>query len=426
MACKVKVNRHGYLAFRFYWQGREFWQGTGWRDTPKNRAKAEGKAVEITEEIKAGTFNYLKWFPKGNKAHEWKTPAPEANKPLTVRAYYEQWMLDKVPPLVRKSLAKKYRSHFRAYILDMYGETYINSFTFDQIKALRAELVNQRGLSVKTARNVISGTLRAFFRDAKAQAQPKLIDKNPFDDVPRKWWPRVALPQPDPFTESERDQIIDYLFGKYWGTWPAGCVFVYSLFWTGARPSELTARRWKDVDFRKGTLSIHTSRTDYEEGETKTPASNRTIPLNNVLLGYLKQIMPLRAQPDDHIFTQRDGRPINHPAYGTRYFQGALKALRIRHRDFYHTRHTFISVQLTYGENVKQIADYVGTSPAMIFSRYGRWLGGDNSFGKAALEASKPKPFPKPFLVPQPEILQKQVVGMVRGRGLEPLRPLGH
>ena len=48
MACKVKVNRHDFLAFRFYWNGREFWQGTGWKDTPKNRIKAEGKAVEIT------------------------------------------------------------------------------------------------------------------------------------------------------------------------------------------------------------------------------------------------------------------------------------------------------------------------------------------------------------------------------------------
>jgi integrase len=423
MACKVKVNRHGYLAFRFYWNGREFWQGTGWKDTPNNRTKAEGKAVEITEEIKAGTFNYLKWFPKGNKAHEWKTPVPEQKKPLTVREYYEQWMLDKVPPLVRKSLAKKYRSHFRAYILGRYGDAYLDAFRFDQIKALRTELITERGLSVKTAKNVIGGTLRAYFRDAKAVG---VIEQNPFDDIPRKWWPRMTLPQPDPFTEGERDLILDYLFSKYWGIWPHGCVFAYALFWTGARPSELTARRWKDLDFRKGTLSIHTSRTDYEEGETKTPASNRTICLDDRLLGYLKQIASLTSQPEDYIFTQRDGRPINHFAYGTRYFQGALKVLKIRHRDFYHTRHTFISVQLTHGENVKEIADYVGTSPAMIFSRYGKWLGGHKLFGKAALEASKPKPFPKPTAMPKGELLQNQEIRLVRGRGLEPLRPFGH
>ncbi len=27
MACKVKVNRHGYLAFRLYWDGNESWEG---------------------------------------------------------------------------------------------------------------------------------------------------------------------------------------------------------------------------------------------------------------------------------------------------------------------------------------------------------------------------------------------------------------
>ena len=30
MACKVKVNRHGYLAFRLYWDGNESWEGTDW------------------------------------------------------------------------------------------------------------------------------------------------------------------------------------------------------------------------------------------------------------------------------------------------------------------------------------------------------------------------------------------------------------
>ena len=429
MACKVKVSKHRSLAFKLYWGGMESWEGTGLKDTPKNRRLIEARAVLISEEMEKGTFDYLKRFPEGNKAHEFRPKdAAVESKPLTVRKYYEEWIQDKMPPLVRKSLAKKYRSHFRAYILVKYGDTYLDSFKFEQIRALRTELVTNKGLSVKTAKNVISGTLRAFFRDAKAQSsdERKLIEQNPFNEVPRKWWPRTALPQPDPFEEAERDEILDYLFAKYRGRWPSGCMFVYALFWTGARPSELTARRWKDLDFRKGTLSIYTSRTDYEEGETKTTASTRTIRINDDLLTYLEQIMPLRAQPEDYIFTQRDGKPINHLSFGTRYFQGALRALNIRHRDFYHTRHTFISVQLTHGENVKQIADYAGTSPEMIFSRYGKWLGGDKTFGKAALKAAKPKYLPKPLGQVGLEAKQKRAVGMVRGGGLEPPRHFWH
>jgi len=106
MACKVKTNRHGFLAFRFYWNGGEFWQGTGWRDTPKNRAKAEGKALEITDEIKAGTFSYLKWFPEGNKADEFR-PRNEVQagaKDLTVGEYYRDWIERRKPPFVRPGL----------------------------------------------------------------------------------------------------------------------------------------------------------------------------------------------------------------------------------------------------------------------------------------------------------------------------------
>jgi integrase len=247
------------------------------------------------------------------------------------------------------------------------------------------------------------------------------------DDIPPKWWRRTALPPPDPFTEEERDQIIDYMFKKYWGKWPSGCVFLYMLFWTGARPSELTARGWRDLDFRTGNLSIHTSRTDYEENDAKTPASNRTIEdIDDRHLELLKPIMPLRVQADDYIFTRRDRRPINHLSFATRSLQGALRALGIRHRSFYHTRHTFISVELTHGENVKQIAEYVGTSPEMIFKRYGKWIGGHKTFGKAALEASKPKHLPKPVAMPSQGILQKQSVGMVRGGGFEPPRHLWH
>ncbi len=56
----------------------------------------------------------------------------------------------------------------------------------------------------------------------------------------------------------------------------------------------------------------------------------------------------------------------------------------------------------------------------MILSRYGQWLGGQGAFGKAALKAAKLKPLLKPYREYSQEPLRKQVVGMVRGGGLEP------
>ena len=103
MSCHVKTNRHGYLAYRLYWQNRTSWEGTGLRDTPRNREKLEARARVITEEIAGGTFDYLRWFPDGNKAALHR-PAGEGATPSeapTVDAYAERtWLPRKVPPNV--------------------------------------------------------------------------------------------------------------------------------------------------------------------------------------------------------------------------------------------------------------------------------------------------------------------------------------
>jgi len=52
----------------------------------------------------------------------------------------------------------------------------------------------------------------------------------------------------------------------------------------------------------------------------------------------------------------------------------ALKALRIRPRKFYITRHTFIAWALSEGANLKGLAEYCGTSVQMIEQSYGRYM----------------------------------------------------
>lgn len=387
MGCTVHANRHASLTFRIYYQGREFWEGLGLPDTAANRRVAEAQAIIISDEIERKSFDYLKWFPGGNKAHLFRDERDRAER-KTLRGYYQRWIADKKPPICKKSRYHNYRSHFDNHLLPAYGDKYLDSFTFAHIREIRTALVDKKGLTMKTARNVIDATLRAFFRDAVTD---RLLARTPFEDQPDNFWPRAARPEPDPFDEVERDTIIEYLRSSYGRKWPAGAAFIYTLFWTGCRPSELTARRWRDLDPRSGKLSITSSRTYGEEGATKTAGSTRVIELFDHVLRRLLEIKPLRAQPNDYIFVQRNGKPLNHWKYGDNYFQGALAVLKIRHRDFYCTRHTFISVMLSHGENIKQIADYVGSSPLMISTRYGKWLRGQGTFGQAASKAAEIK-----------------------------------
>jgi integrase len=57
------------------------------------------------------------------------------------------------------------------------------------------------------------------------------------------------------------------------------------------------------------------------------------------------------------------------------YWYPALRELGLRPRKFYTTRSTYISLALTYGANLKAIAEHCGTSVAMIGRHYGRYLG---------------------------------------------------
>ena len=388
MSCKYGVNHHGNLRFRIYWRGMsiqeraESSEGTALRDTPENRAKMQAKVDQINAEIKAETFDYLKHFPRGNRA-QWFEEQKNKAEPKTIRSFYEEWITKFQPPLAKKSQYRGYKSHFEAHILPTHGDKLLNAYGVADIRALMSILVG-RGVSIKTMKNILNASLRALFRDACAE---QLITANPFRLLPPRWWPKHRRPPPDPFTESERDEILNYLRSKFYPQWPVGYVFCYTLFWTGMRPSELTARKWGDIDFRTGKLAITSSRTAGQDGPTKTAGSTRTIEIFPTVLELWKSIKPLRAQPDDYIFLNRDGDPLDHWYFGQRYFQAALTKLEIRHRDFYQTRATFISVLLSSGENPKQIAEYCGNSPEIIYQSYGKYIGQTGTFGAAALAA---------------------------------------
>ncbi|MDX2168221.1 MAG: hypothetical protein SF182_14195 [Deltaproteobacteria bacterium] len=62
---------------------------------------------------------------------------------------------------------------------------------------------------------------------------------------------------------------------------------------------------------------------------------------------------------------------------GREFWPRPLDALNIRKRKIYATRHTFISVALTAGVNIKWLAEQCGNSVAMIEKHYGRFLAGE-------------------------------------------------
>lgn len=278
----------------------------------------------------------------------------------TLRQYYERWIETKKEPLVRRSLVRDYRQHFGAYLLPELGHLALASIGVGELQRLRAKLL-AAGLAPKTVKNVIASSLRAFWKDAMGE---QLIDRDPFGALK---WPRSSRQPPDPFTAEERELILAEVRARQPFYYP----WVYTLFWTGMRPSEAAALRVGDVDLRRGTISITKSRHLGVDAEPKTAGSRRAIAAPREVLEAIGAIrLPWETVESPLFYNKQSAGPLDPNQWARVYWRGILAGAGVRYRKFYSTRHTFITELIARGEVPKAVADYCGTSVAMIERDY--------------------------------------------------------
>jgi integrase len=367
MGCRVKRSRHGTLALRVFWNGNESWEGTGLPDNRANWDRLERVATLIDAEIRAGVFDasrYLYYFPTGNRACDMQAMAGSRARIPTIAEYYRDFMERHQPPAIRQSLYRDRRNAFTRYILPKFGGFPLTTLKAEHLIAFREEL--SRTLKLKTARNIIDAIFRRLYREARL-ARPPLVEHDPFAVLE---WPRLPHGRPDPFSEEERDCLLEHFREGKLREYP----FLAMLFLTGMRPGEVTALRVGDVDMRRCSIDIARSRHLGHESAPKTEASNRTIRIPEGLARILSEGMHPDAEKDDYLFTSRAGTPVDQSEWPKTHLYPALEALKIRRRKFYATRATYISLALTYGANIKHVAEHCGTSVTMIEKHYGRYL----------------------------------------------------
>jgi hypothetical protein len=87
------------------------------------------------------------------------------------------------------------------------------------------------------------------------------------------------------------------------------------------------------------------------------------------------KILPSRVVGLSHVLVNKFGEPMNAKKRSEHNWGGSLETLGIRHRKFYATRHTFITEAIKRGESPLAVAQYCGTSLAMIQADYCGTLG---------------------------------------------------
>lgn len=139
-------------------------------------------------------------------------------------------------------------------------------------------------------------------------------------------------------------------------------------------PVPLKALRWGDIDLKRRELSISKSHYLDEEASTKIAGSEREIRLLPEVAAVLNSIKPLHVMEDTHDFLNQEGCSINFHTWRAKIWYRALRAKGMTERKPYSMRHTFISVGLTNVVSIKWLADYCGTSVAMIEKHYGKYI----------------------------------------------------
>lgn len=254
--------------------------------------------------------------------------------------------------------------------MPLFAETPIDQITSQMLR----NAVNGREWTSPKVRNDALIPLRGTFELA---ADDEAIDKDPCDRLKNQ---KNQVDDPDPFTDFERDTILDWLKAHYLAERPEIYLYFMVAFWTGCRPSELIALTWQDVDFISKQIYINKGRVNgVQQNSTKTNKP-RFIDLNDYALAAFEQLQALTYLKYEHVFIcSETGDHYNTQKSLYKKFVAAIKANRIRYRPAYNTRHTYATVCLMNGLNPVYVAAQLGHSLVMLTKCYARWINSEKN-----------------------------------------------
>ncbi|GAA7305238.1 site-specific integrase [Helicobacter pylori] len=133
--------------------------------------------------------------------------------------------------------------------------------------------------------------------------------------------------------------------------------FLALAFFTGMRTGEQLALLWEDIDFNNKTIIINKSLN--ELGKITTPKNKPSVREVDLLEPVEKILKELKeSEPANKKFVFID-MPKRSSVF-QRYFKKLLKALNLKDRKLYTTRHTFASLMLSQGEEAMWVSKTLG------------------------------------------------------------------
>ena len=146
-------------------------------------------------------------------------------------------------------------------------------------------------------------------------------------------------------------------------------------FYTGMRTGEIDGLKWEFVDFERREILVRETLINGETEYTKTDGSQREIPMFGPVYEALKAQHAATGKLSKFVFCNSEAKPLDHNNVTKRVWYPLLRALNLKKRRPYQTRHTAATLLLASGENPEWVARTLGhSSTEMLFKVYSRYI----------------------------------------------------
>lgn len=310
---------------------------------------------------------YAELFPNSSYAATKRVP--------TFGEYCQVW-------LDSREVVKGTRDNYKS-TLNRHWMPYLAPVPVTQVSAFDIRrIANETSWASPTAKRTALVRLRVVLRSA---VNDGYLARNPAlpVDLPRKHRRTI-----DPFTQEEADRIIAHLYGQLGGR----RVEIYAAyfefaFYTGMRPGEQRALLWGEIDEQQRTAHVCRIIADGGVVERVKNKKRRKVLLNDRAWHALERAKAIRERlkvDTEHVFPPAQGKAWMGEDAPNDYLVPAMKALGIRKRRQYDTRHTYATMLLMAGANLAFIANQLGHTVEVLLSTYAEWINSPSDWSELA------------------------------------------
>ena len=279
----------------------------------------------------------------------------------TVGEWMEVWFEDYAKIKVRPSSHQTYRGYIDNHIGPNIGDIPLEKLTSLDLQKLYKKLLTKgrvdrleakgqpKGLSAKTVRNIHQILSSAL----KLAQEQRIILTNPAEGcalpkVEHKEMQTLPVEQLQSFLREARESGVFELY--------------YLELATGLRRGDLLGLKWEDIDLERGDLRVRRqiSRINGEitEAPLKTKNAYRTLPLAEDTVSVLKE-QRKKVGNSPWVFPSPTGGPIS-PDSVLHKLHRVLKRAGLPKVRFHDLRHTFATLALQNGVDVKTVSGMLG------------------------------------------------------------------